>query len=69
MFARYDKISRYAAIIYLNKSTRGHTFEIVNEKTAMAYDFEPAFDRYKKGIANGKITVAPFDYGVVYCKI
>lgn len=69
VFARYDKISRHAAIIYLNKSTRGHTFEVKNEKTAMAYDFEAVFDRYGRGIDDGKITVAPFDYGVVYCKI
>lgn len=69
VFARYDKITRYAAIIYLNKSTRGRTFKITNEKTSMFYDFELAFDRFGKGITDGKITVAPFDYSVVYCKI
>ncbi len=69
VFARCDKITREAAIIYLNKSTRGHTFELKNEETAMFYDFEPAFDRYGKGIRDGKITVAPFDYAVIYCKV
>ena len=69
VFARYDKITRDAAIIYLNKSTRGRSFEISNEHTDMFYDFKVAFDRYDRGIENGRITVAPFDYAVVYCKI
>ena len=69
VFARYDRISREAAIIYLNKSTKGHTFEIQNDMTDMFYDFTPAFDRYNRGIADGKITVSPFDYAVVYCKV
>ena len=69
VFARYDKITREAAIIYLNKSTRGRTFEIVNDKTDMFYDFVPAFDRYGRGIKDGKVQVAPFDYAVVYCKV
>ena len=69
VFARFDRITREAAIIYLNKSTKGRTFEIKNEKTAMLYDFEPAFDRYGKGIADGKVHVAPFDYAVIYCKV
>ena len=69
VFARYDKITREAAIIYLNKSTRGHTFEIVNDKTDMFYDFVPAFDRYGRGIKDGKVQVAPFDYAVIYCKV
>lgn len=69
VFARSDRITRDAAIIFLNKSTRGRTFEIKTEKTAMFYDFEPAFDRFGKGIADGKVTVAPFDYAVIYCKV
>ena len=69
VFARYDKITRDAAIIYLNKSTRGRSFEIRNECTDMFYNFKVAFDRYDRGIENGRITVAPFDYAVVYCKI
>ena len=69
VFARYDKITRNAAIIYLNKSTRGRTFDIVNDNTEMFYDFEPAFDRYGRGIKDGKITVSPFDYAVIYCKV
>ncbi len=69
VFARYDKINRDAAIIYLNKSTHGRTFEISNDKTAMFFDFEPAFDRYNRGIADGTIKVAPFDFGVVYCHV
>lgn len=69
VFARYDKITRYAAIIYLNKSTRGRSFTIKNERTEMFYDFKPVFDRYGRGIQDGKITVAPFDYAVVYCKV
>ncbi len=69
VFARYDRITRYAAIIYLNKSTKGHSFVVENEQTSMFYDFKPAFDRYGRGIHDGKITVAPFDYAVIYCKI
>lgn len=69
VFARYDKITRNAAIIYLNKSTRGMTFDILNDSTDMFYDFEPAFDRFGRGIKDGKITVSPFDYAVVYCKV
>lgn len=69
VFARFDRITREAAIIYLNKSTKGRTFEIKNDKTAMFYDFEPAFDRFGKGIADGKVHVAPFDYAVIYCKV
>ncbi len=69
VFTRYDRITRCAAIIYLNKSTKSRTFEIVNDETSMMFDFEPAFDRYGRGIKDGKIRVAPFDYGVVYCKI
>lgn len=69
VFARFDRITREAAVIYLNKSTKGRTFEIKNEKTAMLYDFKPAFDRYGKGIADGKVYVAPFDYAVLYCKV
>ncbi len=69
VFARYDKITREAAIIYLNKSTKGHTFEIKNDKTDDFYGFKAAFDRYGRGIKDGKITVAPFDYAVVYCKV
>lgn len=69
VFARCDKINRDAAIIYLNKSTQTRTFDIVNEYTDMFTDFKPAFDRFDKGIADGKITVAPFDYGVIYCKV
>lgn len=69
VFARYDKITRNAAIIYLNKSTRGRTFDILNDSTDMFYDFEPAFDRFGRGIKDGKITVSPFDYAVVYCKV
>ncbi len=69
VFSRYDKITRDAAIIYLNKSTQGHTFEIKNEHTDMYYDFVPAFDRYGRGIEDGTITVSPFDYAVVYCKV
>lgn len=69
VFARYDRISREAAIIYLNKSTKGHTFEIKNDLTEMFFDFTPAFDRYGRGIKDGKITVSPFDYAVVYCKV
>ena len=69
VFTRYDRITRSAAIVYLNKSTKGHTFEIKNDITDMMYDFVPAFDRYGRGIDDGKIQVAPFDYGVVYCKI
>ncbi|MCI7759542.1 MAG: glycoside hydrolase family 13 protein, partial [[Eubacterium] saphenum] len=69
VFARCDKINRDAAIIYLNKSTQTRTFDIVNEHTDMFSDFTPAFDRFDKGIADGKITVAPFDYGVIYCKV
>lgn len=69
VFARYDKITREAAIIYLNKSTRGRTFDIVNDKTDMFYDFVPAFDRHKKGIKDGKVHVSPFDYAVIYCKV
>ncbi len=68
VFARCDKITREAAIIYLNKSTQGHTFEIKNDYTEMFTDFEVGFDRYGKGIKNGTITVSPFDYAVVYCK-
>ena len=69
VFARCDKINRNAAIIYLNKSTQTRTFDIVNDHTDMFSDFKPAFDRFKMGISDGKITVAPFDYGVVYCKV
>lgn len=69
VFARYDRISREAAIIYLNKSTKGHTFEIKNDLTEIFFDFTPAFDRYGRGIKDGKITVSPFDYAVVYCKV
>ncbi len=68
VFARCDKITREAAIIYLNKSTQGHTFEIKNDHTEMFTDFKVGFDRYGKGIKDGKITVSPFDYAVVYCK-
>ena len=69
VFARFDRITREAAIIYLNKSTRGRTFTIKNDKTDIFYDFEPAFDRHGKGIDDGKVHVAPFDYAVVYCKV
>lgn len=69
VFARYDKITRDAAIVYLNKSTRGHTFTIKNEHTDMFFDFVPAFDRYGRGIKDGTITVSPFDYAVIYCKV
>ena len=69
VFARYDRISREAAIIYLNKSTKGHTFEIKNDLTEIFFVFTPAFDRYGRGIKDGKITVSPFDYAVVYCKV
>ena len=69
VFARSDKITRHAAIIFLNKSTKGRTFEVKTEQTDMFYDFVPAFDRYNKGIRDNKITVAPFDYAVVYCKV
>ncbi|MCI7691416.1 MAG: putative sulfate exporter family transporter, partial [Oscillospiraceae bacterium] len=69
VFARCDKINRDGAIIYLNKSTQTRTFDIVNEFTDMFTDFTPAFDRFKKGISDGKITVAPFDFGAVYCKV
>ena len=69
VFARYDRITRHAAIIYLNKSTRGRSFVVENEQTDMFYNFQPAFDRYGRGIKDGKITVAPFDYAVIYCKI
>ena len=69
VFARCDKLNRDGAIIYLNKSTQTRTFDIVNEYTDMFSDFTPAFDRFDKGIADGKITVAPFDYGVIYCKV
>ena len=69
VFARCDKINRDGAIIYLNKSTQTRTFDIVNEHTDMFTDFTPAFDRFDKGIADGKITVAPFDYGVIYCRV
>ncbi|MBQ4164804.1 MAG: hypothetical protein IJD85_00580, partial [Oscillospiraceae bacterium] len=62
------KITRDAAIIYLNKSTKGHTFEIKNDHTEMFTHFKAAFDRYGRGIKDGKITVSPFDYAVVYCK-
>lgn len=68
VFARCDKITRDAAIIYLNKSTQGHTFEIKNDCTEMLTDFTVGFDRYGRGIVDGKITVSPFDYAVVYCK-
>ena len=69
VFIRYDKITRDAAIIYLNKSTKGRSFEISNEHTAMFSDFKLAFERFGRGIENGKISVAPFDYAVVYCKM
>lgn len=69
VFSRSDKITRDVAIIFLNKSTKGHSFDIYNEHTSMMYDFKPAFDRYESGIRGGKITVAPFDYAVVYCKM
>lgn len=69
VFARYDRITRHAAIIYLNKSTRGRSFVVENEQTDMFYGFQLAFDRYGRGIKDGKITVAPFDYAVIYCKI
>ena len=69
VFARCDKINRDGAIIYLNKSTQTRTFDIVNEHTDMFTDFKPAFDRFNKGISDGKITVAPFDYGVIYCRV
>lgn len=68
VFARCDKITRDAAIIYLNKSTQGHTFEIKNDDTEMFTHFKVGFDRYGKGIKDGTITVSPFDYAVVYCK-
>lgn len=69
VFSRLDKITRDAAIIFLNKSTRGHSFELYNEHTSMMYDFKLAFERYGSGIHDGKITVSPFDYAVVYCKM
>lgn len=69
VFARCDKINRDAAIIYLNKSTKTRTFRIVNEHTDMFSGFTPAFDRYGLGIDDNRITVAPFDFGVVYCKL
>ncbi len=69
VFARYDRITRDAAIIYLNKSTKGRSFEVDTDKTAMFYDFEPAFDRYGRGITNNRITVSPFDFAVLYCKV
>ncbi|MCI5579191.1 MAG: glycoside hydrolase family 13 protein [Oscillospiraceae bacterium] len=69
VFSRCDRITREGAIIYLNKSTKSRTFEIKNDKTDMLYNFKPAFDRYGKGIKDGKVRVAPFDYAVVYCKI
>lgn len=69
VFARYDRITRDAAIIYLNKSTKGRSFEVDTDKTAMFYDFELAFDRYGRGITDNRITVSPFDYAVIYCKV
>ncbi len=69
VFARYDRITRDAAIIYLNKSTKGRSFEVDTDKTAMFYDFEPAFDRYGRGITDNRITVSPFDFAVLYCKV
>ena len=69
VFARYDKITRDAAIIYLNKSLKGRTFEIVNGQTDIFFDFRMAFDRYGMGIRDGKITVSPFDYAVIYCRV
>lgn len=69
VFARYDRITREAAIIYLNKSTKGRSFTIKNDKTDMFYNFTVGFDRYGRGIKDGTITVAPFDYAVLYCKV
>ncbi|MDE7400125.1 MAG: glycoside hydrolase family 13 protein [Oscillospiraceae bacterium] len=69
VFSRLDKITREAAIIFLNKSTRGHSFDLYSEHTSMMYDFKLAFERHGSGIHDGKITVAPFDYAVVYCKM
>ncbi len=69
VFARYDRITRDAAIIYLNKSTKGRSFEVDTDKTTMFYDFELAFDRYGRGIIDNRITVSPFDYAVIYCKV
>ncbi|MGN0650643.1 MAG: glycoside hydrolase family 13 protein [Oscillospiraceae bacterium] len=68
VFVRRDKITREAAIIYLNKSTQGRSFPVPGDDTFDLYDFKPAFDRYNKGIKDGKITVSPFDYAVVFCK-
>lgn len=68
VFVRRDKITREAAIIYLNKSTQGRSFPVPGDDTYDLYDFKPAFDRFNRGIVDGKITVSPFDYAVVYCK-
>ena len=43
VFARYDKITREAAIIYLNKSTQGQTFEIKNASAVTSGDYERYF--------------------------
>ena len=69
VFSRHDRITREAAIIYLNKSTQGRSFEVMNDKTDMFFDFRTGFDRFGRGIVDGKITVAPFDYAVLYCKV
>ena len=68
VFVRRDKITREAAIIYLNKSTQGRSFPVPGDDTFDLYDFRPAYDHYNRGISDGYITVSPFDYAVIYCK-
>lgn len=69
VFARFDRITRDGAIIFLNKSTKSRTFNLHTEKTDMFFDMKLAHCRYAGDISSGTIQVSPFDFAVVYCKV
>lgn len=65
VFARVDRTTRKAAVIFLNKSKHPKTFVIADYNRVNFFDIEIIRSPHNSG--DDRIELSPFDYGVLLC--
>ncbi|MBQ8932279.1 MAG: glycoside hydrolase family 13 protein [Ruminiclostridium sp.] len=67
VFARIDKLNREVAVIFLNKSKYPKVFHLSDYLSPDYANTKKLHDPHNS--ADGEINLAPFEYGVVVCRI
>lgn len=69
IFARIDKMTRKAAIVYLNRSHINSRFSLISPLVNQFSNFEIIRGRQADKLNPNEISISPYDYAVVLCDV